>query len=282
MLACTLVCTQFHEAIRAGAADPSPTPPLPPPIALPPVDSQAAGQPGGRPEAVITLESKPTLDPRPTSARPPSQAPESLGLHGCTDCGELGGAGAQDTGTPGFCQGPRPATLQQAIAERLVEEAYNRGSTDNLAAVVVDLGLRDWAAHGGLHDAGPRHASHAEASAPEAAEAGGRFGMHAVRQNRQAEAHGENAGQHGRHGSDGGDLRNPAAAAAGEHAVAVLRPSSLVGRAGGAFQSTAVEGPVLGGVSGSFEPGNWPHLRDCLSSQGSCIHASLVARTAVP
>lgn len=235
MLACTLVCTQFHEATRAGAADPSPTPPLPPPIALPPVDAQAAGQLGGRPEAVITLESKPTLDPRPTPARPPSQAPESLGLHGCTDCGELGGAGAQDPDTPGFYQGPRPAMLQQAIAERLVEEAYNRGSTDNLAAVVVDLGLRDWAAHGSLHDAGPRRASHIEASALEAARPGGHSGKPAVQQDRQAEALGENAGQHGRYGSKGGDLPNPAATAAGEHAVAVLRPSSLVGRSGGAF-----------------------------------------------
>ena len=74
-----------------------------------------------------------------------------------------------------------------------MEEAYNRGSTDNLAAVVVDLGLRDWAARGSLHGAGPRQCQSCSRPAPRKLQnRADTVGKHAVQQNRQAEALGEN------------------------------------------------------------------------------------------
>lgn len=40
---------------------------------------------------------------------------------------------------------PPLGLLLQAVASRLVQEAFNRGSTDNLAAAVVDLGAQQLA-----------------------------------------------------------------------------------------------------------------------------------------
>ena len=126
---------------RAGAED-APTLPPPAPIALPPADALPASLHGSQPAAVVTLGADPGTDPGPPSAGAPGEAGgPAPGLRGCMDCGARGAGGTAGPSGSRVEWDPGPPTLQQAIAERLVGEAHARGSSDNLAAVVVDLGL---------------------------------------------------------------------------------------------------------------------------------------------
>ena len=65
-------------------------------------------------------------------------------MESCCDCRNKTNSHKYNDNDEGLCLAmdvPRPATLEQAAASRIVAEAYNRGSMDNIATVVVDLSL---------------------------------------------------------------------------------------------------------------------------------------------
>ena len=209
----------------AGASDPPPAPCAPEPIALPPADAKPGGLSSGGQAA---------LDPAPQATCSAAEAARSVGLRSCVDCGccsEAGGIGGAPCGQDPACsQGAgalisRPLTLQQAIAERLVADAYNQGSTDNLAVVVVDLGLTAHARPGEGAGPGPRPAAaRGSGHAPWGALLRGLLGIsssaqHALRGPLEATAP---------QVEEGPDL-GPGTRASAAGAVAALGPRALVG-----------------------------------------------------
>ena len=220
-----LECKKHIALVRcAGADDPVPTPPRPAAIALPPLSPVPAAQRDARPAAVIAPDDSPVPNPDTCGGGGVMQSP---GLRGCTDCALDESEGS--VGSLGSGPLPRPPTLQQAIAERLVMEAHTRGSTDNLAAVFVDLGL------GSAAD--PQQAANPSRSA------GGSTRSDTAQPHRgpsdfeslAAEARGQGPG------SEGVTVeRSSDAAAAVQHAVATLAPSSLIARPCGAHPPAAL------------------------------------------
>ncbi|CAD7695660.1 unnamed protein product [Ostreobium quekettii] len=89
------------------------------------------------------------LPPHGKAARGHDEASECVmehetGLEACCDCQLICAGNEHSSDDPGGCsssEGPGPNTLEQMIAHRIVSEAYNRGSMDNIAAVTVDLSI---------------------------------------------------------------------------------------------------------------------------------------------
>ena len=160
----------------------------------------------------------------------------SPGLRVCTDCAPDDREGFARTSGSRSETSPllRPPTLQQAIAERLVHEAHARGSTDNLAAVVIDLGLGSVA---DLRQALTPSSSARGSLHPGAAQLHGGPGRV---DGAAAAARGQGSGSAG-----SATEQNDAAAAAVEHAVATLGPSSLIARPCGARRPESCVGSVL-------------------------------------
>lgn len=214
---------------RAGAED-APTLPPPAPIALPPADALPASLHGSQPAAVVTLGADPGTDPGPPSAGAPGEAGgPAPGLRGCMDCGARGAGGTAGPSGSRVEWDPGPPTLQQAIAERLVGEAHARGSSDNLAAVVVDLGL--------LRNPDPNPNPSLSSTASDGRAVAGSSGAAAA----------------GARGVAGGFVQPRCVPGAGATAVAELRPSSLVARPAGA-PCHALRGCGLGYVAA---PATW-------------------------
>ena len=127
-----------------------------PPIAIPllPVPSQHAAPHAAsseKDEGAIVAEDRelPSHAPGPASDTPPArdssavaakhhaeQHPHEQHADNSGQAGHVGHAGML-SGLPGLV--PRPPTLAQAAAEAITLAAYRKGSTDNLAALVVDL-----------------------------------------------------------------------------------------------------------------------------------------------
>lgn len=212
----------------AGAEDPAPTPPRPAAIALPPLSPMPVAQRDSRPAAVIAPDDNPVPNPSTLSGGGVMHSP---GLRGCTDCELADSEGFAGSPGSGSASGPlpRPPTLQQAIAERLVSEAHARGSTDNLAAVVVDLGLGSVA--GPRQAANPRSSAGGRPRSDPAQPHGGPDKLEYM----AAVARGQGPGSEGV-----ACERNGAAAVAVKHAVATLGPSSLIARPCGANPSAAL------------------------------------------
>lgn len=187
------VCLQAY-ATWVGSDEILPTPPRPPPIAL-------GGTTGIVPEAINSNDASAcgSGQSQRWERQTPGMATAAVGLTGCCDCnGDLrahqdrtcdtvGGKPMQQkesccSSESGFSKGlmdecipadiPRPYTLQQAVAQCIVQEAYNRGSMDNLAVVVMSLAdhvqqsvpLRNADAAQISHEASSEHAVAAVAS----------------------------------------------------------------------------------------------------------------------
>ena len=209
----------------AGAEDPAPTPPRPAAIVLPPLSPVPVTQRESRPAVVIAPDDSPVPKPDIYGG---GELKHSPGLRGCTDCAlddNMGFVGSLWSG-PGSDPLPRPPTLQQAIAERLVHEAHARGSTDNLAAVVVDLGLGSVA--DSRQAANPRSSASGSPHLDPAQPYGGPGSFEYL----AAVGWGQGSDSEGVAAEQSSDT----AAAVAEHAVATLGPSSLIARPCGAHQ----------------------------------------------
>lgn len=130
------VCTHaWAHWVGAPAALVPPAAPAAPPVAL-----------GGSAGEGMQQPLQPSPPTGSAAAQQAARAGKPPGLERCCDCGSLP-AGASSASSGGGaapqCVGaaePRPLPLAQALASRLVEEAYNLGSMDNLAVAVLCLG----------------------------------------------------------------------------------------------------------------------------------------------
>lgn len=142
------VCAHAGAAMRGDDAAAPRAPPAAPPLAL-------GGPPGGSGDGSGS-DAASADEPRASSGGSglerqsalisPSAAAEPVASLGVS-CGELGTSraaarAARPGAPPPVCRPnglPAPYVLGQAAAGRIAEEAYNRGSTDNIAVVVIDL-----------------------------------------------------------------------------------------------------------------------------------------------
>jgi serine/threonine protein phosphatase PrpC len=147
------VCAHAWAAWRGdGGAAPRALPPRPA-IALP-GPAEAEGEAGDEEDARAERGGGEAPGPTARRARPAVAGPQAAGLFG--SCGAFGsGAALQRLHSPAAARRaaagaapdgclppgvPVPFTLPQAVAARVAEEAYNRGSSDNLAVVCVNVG----------------------------------------------------------------------------------------------------------------------------------------------